>query len=156
MHLKLPVVLLGAFALIAPSAMVDAKDKGKDKNKDAKHDKHDKSADRKGGHGGDDSGRHHDGGDGKITICHIPPGNPSKRHTISVGESAWSAHQGHGDHRGACGRGNGNGQGGRFDALDLDDDGRIALSEWNGDRAGFARLDRNDDGYLSRAEFSRR
>ena len=31
----------------------------------------------------------------EITICHIPPGNFGARHTISIGTSAWPAHQGH-------------------------------------------------------------
>jgi len=38
----------------------------------------------------------------KVVICHIPPGNPSKAHTISVGSSALSAHLAHGDYEGAC------------------------------------------------------
>ena len=42
------------------------------------------------------------GTDTKITICHIPPGHPERRHTISVGQSAWPAHQAHGDTEGAC------------------------------------------------------
>ena len=33
----------------------------------------------------------------KVDICHIPPGNPSAAHVISVGESAVPAHQAHGD-----------------------------------------------------------
>jgi hypothetical protein len=32
---------------------------------------------------------------GEMTICHIPPGNFSARHTITIGVSAWPAHQGH-------------------------------------------------------------
>jgi hypothetical protein len=32
---------------------------------------------------------------GEITICHIPPGNYNARHTITIGVSAWPAHQGH-------------------------------------------------------------
>jgi hypothetical protein len=32
---------------------------------------------------------------GEITICHIPPGNFDARHTITIGVSAWPAHQGH-------------------------------------------------------------
>jgi hypothetical protein len=39
---------------------------------------------------------------GKITICHIPPGNPANRHTIVVGAPAASAHLAHGDYLGAC------------------------------------------------------
>lgn len=40
----------------------------------------------------------------KVSICHIPPGNPGNRHTISVGESAVAAHLRHGDHTGPCER----------------------------------------------------
>lgn len=38
----------------------------------------------------------------QVTICHIPPGNPSKKVTITIGSSAWPAHQAHGDTEGAC------------------------------------------------------
>lgn len=41
-------------------------------------------------------------GEQKITICHIPPGNPDARHTKEIGEPAWEAHEGHGDHKGVC------------------------------------------------------
>jgi hypothetical protein len=41
-------------------------------------------------------------GEKKITICHIPPGNPGKAKTLVIGASAWPAHQGHGDKEGAC------------------------------------------------------
>ncbi len=41
-------------------------------------------------------------GDGKVTICHIPPGNPSKKKTLSVGTSAVPAHLAHGDMMGPC------------------------------------------------------
>lgn len=40
--------------------------------------------------------------DAQVTICHIPPGNPSKRRTLTIGASAWPAHQAHGDTEGAC------------------------------------------------------
>jgi hypothetical protein len=109
MRLRLPVVLLSALALAAPGAMAYGKDndKNKDKNKDKKEQKSD---DRR-----DDppttAPRRDDppttapmNRDGKITICHIPPGNRSARHTIRVGESAWPAHDGHGDYRGPCRR----------------------------------------------------
>lgn len=39
----------------------------------------------------------------KVTICHIPPGNPSAQHTISVSSSAVPAHLAHGDYLGSCG-----------------------------------------------------
>jgi hypothetical protein len=42
------------------------------------------------------------GAEKQVTICHIPPGNPSKKKTITIGESAWPAHQAHGDTEGAC------------------------------------------------------
>jgi len=41
-------------------------------------------------------------GETQITICHIPPGNPTHPVTITIGSSAWPAHQAHGDHMGAC------------------------------------------------------
>ena len=38
----------------------------------------------------------------KVTICHIPPGNPANAHTITVGKSAVPAHLSHGDYLGEC------------------------------------------------------
>lgn len=38
----------------------------------------------------------------KVTICHIPPGNPGEAHTISVSGNAATAHLAHGDTEGAC------------------------------------------------------
>lgn len=43
-----------------------------------------------------------DDGDGRVTICHIPPGNPDNAHTITVSVDALPAHLAHGDHCGAC------------------------------------------------------
>jgi hypothetical protein len=43
--------------------------------------------------------------DKRVTICHVPPGNPSNQHTISVGEPAVSAHLAHGDALGPCSAG---------------------------------------------------
>lgn len=40
--------------------------------------------------------------DGKVTVCHIPPGNPANAHTIRVGQPAVRAHLKHGDRLGAC------------------------------------------------------
>lgn len=31
----------------------------------------------------------------KITICHVPPGNPANKHTIHIAYSAWAAHKAH-------------------------------------------------------------
>ena len=39
----------------------------------------------------------------KVTICHIPPGNPANRHTITEGAPAVAGHvRNHGDYIGAC------------------------------------------------------
>ena len=38
----------------------------------------------------------------KVTICHIPPGNPDNPRTITVDASALDAHSEHGDYLGAC------------------------------------------------------
>jgi hypothetical protein len=40
--------------------------------------------------------------DGKVTICHIPPGNPDNAHTIRVSVNALPAHLAHGDTLGPC------------------------------------------------------
>ena len=34
---------------------------------------------------------------GKVTVCHVPPGNPANAHTISIAEEAWNA--GHSPHQ---------------------------------------------------------
>ena len=39
---------------------------------------------------------------GKITICHYPPGNSGNVQTIEISVSAWPAHEAHGDSLGAC------------------------------------------------------
>ncbi len=31
----------------------------------------------------------------KITICHVPPGNPANKHTLHIAFSAWAAHKAH-------------------------------------------------------------
>ena len=38
----------------------------------------------------------------KTVICHVPPGNPSKAHTITIGDPAVSKHIAHGDYVGSC------------------------------------------------------
>jgi|GEM_PF-2225369 len=38
----------------------------------------------------------------KITICHIPPGNPANAHSITVSINALDAHLAHGDFVGSC------------------------------------------------------
>lgn len=41
---------------------------------------------------------------GKVVICHVPPGNPANAHTIAVGAPAVAAHLAHGDSYGCCGQ----------------------------------------------------
>jgi len=43
--------------------------------------------------------------DGKVDICHIPPGNPDNAHVINVSVHAIPAHLAHGDNLGDCGGG---------------------------------------------------
>lgn len=38
----------------------------------------------------------------KVTICHVPPGNPANVRTITVDVHAWPAHEAHGDTLGEC------------------------------------------------------
>ena len=38
----------------------------------------------------------------KVKICHVPPGNPSNFHTITIDDNAVQAHLAHGDLLGAC------------------------------------------------------
>lgn len=44
----------------------------------------------------------HSNGSSKVTICHIPPGNPSNAHNIVVSVNAQDAHLAHGDVLGDC------------------------------------------------------
>jgi hypothetical protein len=62
------------------------------------------SADSSGGSGGGTGGTGGDNGHPKkVTICHIPPGNPSNAHTITISERAVDAHiKHHGDYYGEC------------------------------------------------------
>ena len=39
----------------------------------------------------------------KVTVCHIPPGNPDNRHDICISPNAVQAHLNHGDQLGSCG-----------------------------------------------------
>lgn len=41
----------------------------------------------------------------KVKICHIPPGNPGRAHTIEIGAPAFNTHLAHGDFEGECGAG---------------------------------------------------
>ena len=42
-------------------------------------------------------------GKSRVTICHIPPGNPDAQHTLRVPEPALHSHESHGDVLGPCG-----------------------------------------------------
>jgi hypothetical protein len=45
------------------------------------------------------------GGPRRVTICHLPPGNPANGQTLTLPEPAIQAHLAHGDVIGACGNG---------------------------------------------------
>jgi len=51
------------------------------------------------------------GGQTKIEMCHMPPGNPNNGHTLSVGNPAMPDHMAHGDYYGSCENGSGYGYG---------------------------------------------
>ncbi len=78
-----------------------------------------------------------DDGDGMVTICHIPPGNPANAHTITVSQNALPAHLAHGDSCGPCeeddGAPPGDGDDGETEAsacpADLDGDGAVNASD---------------------------
>jgi hypothetical protein len=38
----------------------------------------------------------------KITVCHIPPGDPENMHEIEISAKALDAHLAHGDRVGSC------------------------------------------------------
>lgn len=48
------------------------------------------------------SGEENDETNGKVILCHIPPGDPASASTIKVGAPAMRAHLAHGDTLGAC------------------------------------------------------
>jgi len=56
--------------------------------------------------GKDNKGNDNQGNDNnenvKITICHIPPGNPTNKRTLTISTSALQAHINHGDVMGSC------------------------------------------------------
>ena len=67
-----------------------------DNNSEVKEKKVDQSRQQSDGSNGDDRGN----SDPKITLCHVPPGNPKDKHTIHIAFSAWSKHQGHENDKG--------------------------------------------------------
>jgi len=72
--------------------------KGNDNKANDNKGKDDKGNDNK---GNDNKGK--DNNDNvKITICHIPPGNPNNKKTLTISSSALQAHINHGDVMGSC------------------------------------------------------
>jgi hypothetical protein len=45
---------------------------------------------------------HNENSYGKVVLCHIPPGNPESRQTLTVDATAVPDHLGHGDYLGPC------------------------------------------------------
>ena len=50
----------------------------------------------------DDDEEEDEDDDDKVKVCHIPLGNEENAHTITISQSAWAAHQMHGDYEGEC------------------------------------------------------
>jgi len=67
-----------------------------------------------GGPGNGNQGNENSGNDNrqeKVTLCHVPPGNPPAAHTITVGAPAVDTHlEHHDDYLGPCVGGNNNGE----------------------------------------------
>lgn len=72
-------------------------DKGNDKKGNDEKGNDDKGKDNKGKDKGNDNNENV-----KITICHIPPGNPANKRTLTISTSALQAHINHGDVMGSC------------------------------------------------------
>ncbi len=51
---------------------------------------------------GDDAEEEVSCGANQVVVCHVPPGNPSNRHTLCVGAPSLHAHLAHGDTAGPC------------------------------------------------------
>jgi len=51
---------------------------------------------------GDPNGDGDEVPDVKVTLCHVPPGNPENAHTIIVNEEDVAEHIAHGDVLGSC------------------------------------------------------
>jgi hypothetical protein len=71
-------------------------------------------------------------GQTKISVCHYPGGDATKRHAIRIAEPAWGAHQAHGDTLGACPATPGTqgpGDGNRAPSADAGDDMCVAYGD---------------------------
>jgi hypothetical protein len=80
----------------------EPKDQPKDDKKDEpKDDPADKPKDEEPLPGDDDFEEKIDEKD-RVTVCHIPPGNPAAKHTLTISKNALAAHLAHGDVLGKC------------------------------------------------------
>jgi hypothetical protein len=66
-----------------------------DKSKSSEDDKSKSSEDDKSKSSDSDARGSSDKSSQKITICHVPPGNPAQKHTLHIAFSAWAAHKAH-------------------------------------------------------------
>lgn len=90
-NMKASIRIVIAFAvaiglLVGTAGVAVAGGNEKPNDGDKNHDKH---------KNGDSSNK-------KVTICHVPPGNPGNAHTITVSKNALDAHLAHGDYKGPC------------------------------------------------------
>lgn len=107
--LTILVAVLVATSLVAGAsgvAAAGADDKHDEKDKyDDKKDKYDDKKEKKHKKDKKDKKKPKKPGDGqneRVTLCHVPPGNPANAHTITVSENAVDAHLAHGDYLGPC------------------------------------------------------
>ncbi len=123
--LMITVVILGIFssaAIVSAAPGGNGNDDNKDqkgksseakenkgKSSEAKENKGKSSEDNKENKGNSGNSNQGNSGTSKVTICHVPPGNPDNAHTITVGNAAVPAHLDHGDTMGPCGNGSGGG-----------------------------------------------
>src|SRR5215203_325676 len=82
-------ILLAAAMLVGGAGNADAQGQSQGKGK--------AQGQEKGKSQGGDEAEGGGGQDNKVTLCHMPPGNPENAHVITVGAPAVKAHVAHGD-----------------------------------------------------------
>jgi len=80
----------------------DKKDEPKDQPKDDKKDEPKEDPKNEEPLPGDDDFEEKIDEKDRVTVCHIPPGNPAAKHTLTISKNALNAHLAHGDVLGSC------------------------------------------------------
>jgi|GEM_PF-4780318 len=107
--IKKSVLVLAISAILASTAIDIAyadreKESSDKKSESSDQSDNDKESSDKKNASSDNDARGADSEAKKISICHVPPGNPENKHTIHIGISAWPAHRDNhgGDYLGSC------------------------------------------------------